>query len=307
MNVPVALSKKQAVDELRVFLRTMCIAQRRWSREIASCESQVRKQMMEEDQCRERLRREVLRGAYDSLKYLVTTDLISSSQVPHAKITPEAFLYFDITPDQVRTPFAVYVMGRLLSNPSRVERDLFFSFPSLIAEYQAGWAMVSPAVRQEYERLAVEVPAALKELREKAGLDVVPSNSCVNDQALPPLAVASKTEPTRRPTPRGRKGKKVSPAAVADECASVKHQQDKKTNATQTAKKKRISACFAAPWEKKAFKKFLRSSFLQMKVSLEKEVVKKRQQDDLTFSKWTHIAQAEWSVLSEEQKKLYLS
>lgn len=178
---PIAKNKtNQAVEELRVFLRMMCLTQRRWAREIATFESHVRKRMIEEDHCRDRLRRVVLRGAYDQLKYLGTTDLASSTEegggastrrlLSH-RVRPETFLFYDIAPSQI-TPFSVYAMSRLQSNASRVERDLFFySSPSLIAEYQAGWAMLSPIAREHYEELAIELQSSVATLWKAYGLE----------------------------------------------------------------------------------------------------------------------------------------
>lgn len=170
----------QAVEELRVFLRTMCVAQRRWARDIATFESHVRKRMIEEDHCRERLRRVVLRGAYDQLKYLGTTDLLSCAEAGVGsssrrllvhRLRPEIFLLYDIAPAQI-TPFSVYAMSRLRSNPSRLDRDLFFySSSSLIAEYQAGWAMLSPIVREQYEDLAELLRSSVAKLWKTYGLE----------------------------------------------------------------------------------------------------------------------------------------
>lgn len=171
--LPSPIANKQAVEELQVFLRTMCVTQRRWAREIAACETHVRKRMMEEDQCRERLRRVVLRGAYDHLKHLVSTDLLlSSSQdgvggtggggsTSSRLLSPDPFVFYGIAPTQV-TPFSVYAMSRLLANPSQVDGDaLGFSYASLIAEYQTGWSMLSPLGRQQYEQLAAQLHRTL--------------------------------------------------------------------------------------------------------------------------------------------------
>lgn len=178
---PIVKNKShQAAEELRIFLRTMCVAQRRWDREIATFECHVRRRMIEEDHCLERLRRIVLRGASDQLKHLGTTDLLSCAQeaggangrrcLPH-RIRPETFLLYDIAPSQL-TPFSVYAMSRLRSNPSKAERDLhFYSSPSLIAEYQAEWAMLSPAAKEHYEDLALELRFSLENLRKMYGVE----------------------------------------------------------------------------------------------------------------------------------------
>lgn len=169
----------QAAEELRIFHRTMCVAQRRWDRDIATFESHVRRRMIEEDHCLERLRRIVLRGVSDQLKHLGTTDLLSCAQDAGGasgrrfllhRIRPETFLLYDIAPSQL-SPFSVYAMSRLRSNPSKAERDLhFYSSPSLIAEYQAGWAMLSPAAKEHYEDLAVELRFSLEKLRKLYGV-----------------------------------------------------------------------------------------------------------------------------------------
>lgn len=144
----VSTVSRQAVDELQVFLRTMGAAQRRWAKEISTQESKVRKLMMLEDQCRERLRRSVLRGTYANLKYLVNTDLLTAAHVT-APPPPETFLFHGIPAAQV-TAFSAYAISRLWADPDRVDLPPL----TLIADLQSAWFVLTPSKRAVYEQLA---------------------------------------------------------------------------------------------------------------------------------------------------------
>ncbi|CCW63785.1 unnamed protein product [Phytomonas sp. EM1] len=139
---------KKAVGEVEVFLRTMSSVERRWMKNITKCENKVRKFMMIEDQCRDRLRRNVLRGTHANLKYLVNTDLITTAQVA-APPPPETFLLYGIPSNQI-TAFSVYAISRLWADPDRVDLPLF----TLIADFQSAWAILPPSKKAAYGQLA---------------------------------------------------------------------------------------------------------------------------------------------------------
>lgn len=303
---PSPMASKQAVEELRVFLRTMSVAQRRWTREIASCESQVRRLMMEEDQCRERLRRIVLRGAYDHLKYLVSTDLLSSSQEGLAQpISLEQFRAYGISPSTI-TPFAVYVMSRLAANPSKIEgvskdEKSSFSFQSLIAEYQAGWAVLSPQGKAHYENLANSLQAEGRREDKKKKL-------------LQPLKKREKIRLMRRL----RVGKREVPNVDAHE--TMRRRDNKKKNSrsrleeVSTEATNTTSTPHFSGWEKKAFDCYLQSSFTQMSQALSSPssllllgpTHSAQKKKAFPLQHWVSIANNEWNTFTEEQKKLYL-
>ncbi|KAG5479381.1 hypothetical protein LSCM1_04641 [Leishmania martiniquensis] len=139
---------KQAVEELEVYLRAMRTAQRRWAREIVAHETHVRRLMMVEEHCRERLKQQVLKGTREHLKYLTNTDLMAAAQL----VSPpsvDVFLAYGILPEQV-TGFTVYVMGCLAADPNRLNVPL----PILIADLSSTWAIVPPRKKEAYNELA---------------------------------------------------------------------------------------------------------------------------------------------------------
>ncbi|KAG5479766.1 hypothetical protein LSCM4_05774 [Leishmania orientalis] len=139
---------KQAVEELEVYLRAMRTAQRRWAREIVAHETHVRRLMMVEEQCRERLKQQVLKGTREHLKYLTNTDLMAAAQL----VSPpsvDVFLAYGILPEQL-SGFTVYVMGCLAADPNRLNVPL----PILIADLSSTWAIVPPRKKEAYNELA---------------------------------------------------------------------------------------------------------------------------------------------------------
>lgn len=137
----------RAVAELTVYLRAMKAAQRRWTREISAHESHVRRLMLVEEQYRERLRQEVLKGTHANLKYLTNTDLMAVSQF----VSPpsvETFLAYDIPAEQING-FGVYVMGCLGADPNRLRVPL----PVLLADLSSAWAILPPSKRDAFTEL----------------------------------------------------------------------------------------------------------------------------------------------------------
>lgn len=139
---------KRAIAELTVYLRTMKAAQRRWAREIGAHESHVRRLMLVEEQHRERLRQQVLKGTREHLKYLTNTDLMAVSQLVSPPAV-ETFVAYDIPAEQI-SGFGVYVMGCLGADPNRLRVPL----PVLLADLSSAWAILPPSKRDAFTELA---------------------------------------------------------------------------------------------------------------------------------------------------------
>lgn len=305
VRFPSPIAKQQAVDELRVFLRTMAGTQRRWTREISARELTVRKRMMEEDQCRERLRRVVLRGATDHLKNLrATTDLLSSSQESRSHhVTAEHFKVYGIPKEQV-TPFSVYSMARLRTNPAATEGDLMlFPIPLLIAEYQTGWATLSPQTKQQYVVAAQQLQAAMDPPQ------VIPAATAIRaaTRLLQSSSLTSSIPASPSSTPAishrvGRKGKtRRNPSIRSRAPPEAKQQQQRQAVG---------SAVYPAPWEKAAFQSFLHSSFAPIKAHLGRQAGPRKLKGTsvrLTMKKWIPVAVGEWQTLTESQKRKYIN
>lgn len=195
---------KQAVEELEVYLRAMNTAQRRWAREIVAHESHVRRLMMVEEQCRERLKQQVLKGTRAHLKYLTNTDLMAVAQL----VTPpsvDVFLAYGIPLEQVNG-FTVYVMGRLAADPNRLDVPL----PILLADFSSTWAIVPPRKKEAYTELAAifrpHLPA--RDAEPPVSLDSGPSRRA----ATPKRGRQGQQHKHRSPSAAG---KRTAPRAVA--------------------------------------------------------------------------------------------
>jgi len=148
-SVVASTTGRQAVEELQVYRRAMRAAQRRWTKEITVHESHVRKLMMVEEHCRTQLKKRVMKGTLQHLRYLVNTDLMVAAQVA----TPpsvETFAAYAIPARQI-TGFSVYVMGILSTDPGRMDLPLL----TLMADLLSSWTVVSPSRKEAYEELAV--------------------------------------------------------------------------------------------------------------------------------------------------------
>ncbi|GET88292.1 hypothetical protein, conserved [Leishmania tarentolae] len=181
---------KQAVEELEVYLRAMKTAQRRWAREIVAHETHVRRLMMVEEQCRERLKQQVLKGTREHLKYLTNTDLMAASQL----VSPpsvDVFLAYGILPEQV-SGFTVYVMGCLAADPNRLNVPLSI----LIADLSSRWAIVPPRKKEAYNELAAIFRLHLPSRAVDAeGKDARATEATI---AVPNRKVGGKLKATRR-------------------------------------------------------------------------------------------------------------
>lgn len=150
---------RQAAEELQVYRRAMRAAQRRWSKVITAHESQVRKLMMVEEHCRTQLKKRVMKGTRQHLRYLVNTDLMVASQVA----TPpsvESFVAYGIPARQI-TGFSVYVMGVLSADPGRMDVPLL----TLMADLVSAWTVVAPSRKEAYEKLASLFQSHVRSLR----------------------------------------------------------------------------------------------------------------------------------------------
>ncbi|KPA78179.1 putative mitochondrial hypothetical protein [Leptomonas pyrrhocoris] len=139
---------KHAVEELTVYLRAMKAAQRRWAREVVAHESHVRRLMLVEEQCREKLKQQVLRGTREHLKYLTNTDLMAVSQLVSPP-TVDAFLAHGIPAQQV-SGFGVYAMGCVAADANRLDVPL----PVLLADLSSAWAILPPTKKDAFNELA---------------------------------------------------------------------------------------------------------------------------------------------------------
>eukprot|EP00796_Vickermania_ingenoplastis_P009979 gene9979-6963_t len=319
----------------------MSLAQRRWTREIAACETNVRRRMMEEDQCRDRLRRTVLRGAYSRLKHVaMSTDLLSSSQEGMSqRVSAAQFQAYGITPQQV-TPFSVYVMTRLLANPSKVDGSVGFSFNALIADYQTGWTVLSPQARAQYETLCKQLQTSLLRVPFTAQTTRVMSckklprrrgkggDELVEDVARRRLLPSPHVHHVAPNTASNTESHSVEADTTSATAAQqVSHRQPcrrlKESGSHTTLKKAThkhtllgtfhkllektdaVRNMKVASWERQAFECFLCTSYAQMKESVGSHVIRKRTKETLTPKKWMPIALSEWGIMTPQQKKLY--
>lgn len=270
------ITGRQAAEELQVYLRTMSAAQRRWAKEISAHESNVRKLMMAEDQHRDRLRRSVLRGTYESLKFLVNTDLLTTAQVA----TPppaETFLAYGIPASQV-TAFSVYAMARLYAEPDRVNVPPL----TLVADLQGAWAILPPPKKAAYEQLAVI-------FREHIARHTPP-------EALKSTASEAKAQHSKRlrraATKRSGGGRAARVPAATVAVASP-------TKAPAACVAPETPAAPPVPeWERAAFDRFAKQSRAHMRVALGG--------GKLSAKEWLPIAQAEWETKSARQKRSYV-
>nr|CCC93390.1 unnamed protein product [Trypanosoma congolense IL3000] len=139
---------RQAVDELEVFLRAINETQRRWAKRIAAQEAKVRRCMIVEDHCREKLRKTVLRFTHEQLKHLVSTDPLGHVDL---KLPPhDVFEALHIPMDQI-SGFAVFVMARIHAFPSCI---LDVPRLSAIADLLAAWEILPPSKKERYETYA---------------------------------------------------------------------------------------------------------------------------------------------------------
>ncbi|AYU78524.1 hypothetical protein, conserved [Leishmania donovani] len=192
---------KQAVEELEVYLRVMKTAQRRWAREIVAHETHVRRLMIMEEHCRERLKQQVLKGTREHLKYLTNTDLMAASQL----VSPpsvDVFLAYGILPEQV-SGFTVYVMGCLVADPNRLNVPL----PILIADLSSTWAIVPPRKKEAYNELAaIFRPHLPPRAADVEGNDARATEATT---AVPKRRVGGTLKATRRNTASGDAGVRV--------------------------------------------------------------------------------------------------
>ena len=202
-----AAASKRAVEELTVYLRAMKSAQRRWAREILAHESHVRRLMLVEEQCRDKLRQQVLKGTREHLKYLTNTDLMAVSQL----VSPpslEVFLAYGIPAEQI-SGFSVYVMGCLAADANRLNVPL----PMLLADLSSAWAILPPMKKDAFNELA-DIFRAHVPPRSP----VVPATPKKSGKTTKQHAVKSaKTKPITAaglsPSRRRRADTRVSPAA----------------------------------------------------------------------------------------------
>ncbi|CBZ26805.1 conserved hypothetical protein [Leishmania mexicana MHOM/GT/2001/U1103] len=192
---------KQAVEELEVYLRAMKTAQRRWAREIVAHETHVRRLMIVEEHCRERLKQQVLKGTREHLKYLTNTDLMAASQL----VSPpsvDVFLAYGILPEQV-SGFTVYVMGCLAADPNRLDVPL----PVLIADLSSTWAIVPPRKKEAYNELAAIFRAHLPP--RAADVEGKDARAPEGTTAVAKLKVGGTLKATRRSAASGDAGVRV--------------------------------------------------------------------------------------------------
>ncbi|CAM38843.1 conserved hypothetical protein [Leishmania braziliensis MHOM/BR/75/M2904] len=241
---------KQAMEELGVYLRAMKTAQRRWAREIVTHETNVRRLMMVEEQCRERLKQQVLKGTREHLKYLTNTDLMAAAQL----VSPpsvDVFLAYGILPEQV-SGFTVYVMGCLAADPNRLNVPL----PILIADLSSTWAIVPPRKKEAYSELAnifrPHLPPRAADIEDKAARAAEVSTAVATRKLGPKLKATRKNAASvdadvrvRTPVPPLRHGRGFlakSSAAATDKalvprvvCSSSKRLQAQRRMTTTSA------------------------------------------------------------------------
>ncbi|CCW71801.1 unnamed protein product [Phytomonas sp. Hart1] len=244
-------SGRQAVEEMEVFLRMMSRVQRRWTKIIANRENKVRKLMMIEGQCRDRLTRNVLRGTHANLKYLVNTDLISTAEVA-APPPSETFQLYGIPPSQI-TPFSVYAISRLWADPDRVDLPLL----TLIADFQSAWAILPLSKKAVYEQLA-------DTFRERS------ERSCCGA-----AAIGADTQPQNAKQVHKPKRER-----------STAKRQCKELGDVDIVKPMDPTDAKASNWEESAFRRFVKLSMQQMRAALGDKCLLHKEWDQIAKAEW---------------------
>lgn len=280
-----SVAGKQAVNELQVILRTMSTAQRRWAKKIAFHENNVRKLMMVEDQCRERLKRTVLRGTYENLKHITNTDLLATAQVPPPPV--EVFLFYQVLPSQV-TAFSVYTMARIIAEPERMN----VSPLTLIADLLSAWYIIPPSIKLSYETLASNIRAVIEEKKRS-------SSGAPRQKSTRGARCTENREPDGATTgpfmaKRTRKAQPSPNSCMRSSRRCIRYNAKNKACTTEAP----VASRLLPPWESHAFSKFLSKGRAQMQAAVEGA--------KLTEKDWLSIAQMEWATKPLRQRRSYL-
>lgn len=299
---PQALCARQAFEEISVYLRALSAARRRWGKDIARHEQQVRRCMQVEDQCRARLRRQMMRGTLQNLHWLAQTDLLRPAPHHPPRPPPLSLLQqYDIPAAQV-TGFALFVLSCLQPNLDRV------CVPPLVllADMQSRWAVLPPCDKAVYE-------SAAEAYRPQLAPPPTPATKSTRTQTAAARMAKAKSRRTAMPVTKGGKQQAATRRRVVVEedtaAAAVRRDgapEPKQSIEASTEKEEEELQMDhdveGDRWEREAFRRFARLSLRQMRAALGAATAGA----SLQSREWVPIAQAEWATKSNQQKRSYV-